>query len=104
MRRGFPEWFLQEKEDQNVDRHDESPCARGECDRENLTGLSRVRIHLRWLEKIFLLCQSYMPAQEIHILKNFNNKDLSPWYETDFEGDLETPEWTFSKSNLRRYE
>jgi hypothetical protein len=55
-------------------------------------------------KKIFLLCQSYMPAQEIHILKNFNNQNLSPWYDTDFEGDLETPEWTFKKSNLRRYE
>lgn len=63
-----------------------------------------VAINEKTGKKIFLLCQSYMPAQEIHILKNFNNKNLSPWYETDFDGDLETPEWTFSKSNLRRYE
>lgn len=62
-----------------------------------------VAINEKTSKKIFLLCQSYMPAQEIHILKNFNNTSISPWYEADFEGDLETPEWTFSKSHLRRY-
>ncbi len=30
-------------------------------------------------EKVFLLVQSYMPAQEIQILKNPNNSKLSPW-------------------------
>lgn len=29
-------------------------------------------------EKVFLLAQSYMPAQEIQILKNPNNSHLSP--------------------------
>ena len=31
-------------------------------------------------EKIFMLAQSYMPAQDIHILKNLNNSNISPWY------------------------
>jgi hypothetical protein len=31
-------------------------------------------------EKVFLLAQSYMPAQETQILKNNNDPDLSPWY------------------------
>ena len=31
-------------------------------------------------EKIFLLSQGYMPAQDIHILKNYTNAELSPWY------------------------
>ena len=31
-------------------------------------------------KKIFLLSQGYMPAQDIHILKNYNDPDLSPWY------------------------
>ncbi|MFC2151623.1 DUF4846 domain-containing protein [Bacteroidota bacterium] len=53
--------------------------------------------------KVFLLAQSYMPAQDIHILKNPNNKDISPWYSANFEGDLETPEWTFKKSDLKRF-
>ena len=54
-------------------------------------------------EKLFMIQQSYMPAQEIHILKNFNNATISPWYSTSFEGDLETPEWTFSKNQLMRW-
>lgn len=54
-------------------------------------------------KKIFLLCQSYMPAQDIHVLKNFNDNLLSPWYSEDFGEVLETPEWDFGKTNLRRY-
>ncbi len=50
--------------------------------------------------KLFLLAQSYMPAQEIHVLKNPNDKDLSPWYSTDFGEKLVTPEWTFERSML----
>ena len=53
--------------------------------------------------KIFMLAQSYMPAQEIHILKNLNNSDLSPWYDTDFVDELLTPEWTFRKEDLKRF-
>ena len=55
-------------------------------------------------EKLFLLAQSYMPAQDIHILKNPNNKEMTPWYSYRFEGELVTPEWTFSKDQLVRFE
>ncbi len=55
-------------------------------------------------EKLFMIQQSYMPAQEIHVLKNIKNSDISPWYSTVFEGDLETPEWTFSKDQLMRWQ
>jgi len=51
-------------------------------------------------EKIFMLSQSYMPAQEIHILKNPENETLSPWFSLKTT-ELETPEWTFFWSNLR---
>lgn len=54
-------------------------------------------------EKIFLIAQSYMPAQEIHILKNFGNDALGAWYRTSFGDELATPEWTFSGSCLRRF-
>lgn len=53
--------------------------------------------------KCFLLAQSYMPAQEIHILKNPNDPNLSPWYTTDFGNDLMTPEWGFKASDLKRF-
>lgn len=54
-------------------------------------------------QKIFLLAQSYMPAQEIHILKNPNNKGLSPWYSVDDSKPLRTPEWIFDFSQLMRF-
>ncbi len=54
-------------------------------------------------ETIFLLAQSYMPAQEIHVLKNFNTKNISPWYSAENIETLNTPEWTFTKNNLRRF-
>lgn len=53
--------------------------------------------------KIFLIAQSYMPAQEIHILKNPNDSGLSPWYTLDFGEELVTPEWTFYNSELKRF-
>ncbi len=54
-------------------------------------------------QKIMLLAQSYMPAQEIQILKNPNDNSLSPWYTVDFGTSLKTPEWTFSSSQLKRF-
>lgn len=54
-------------------------------------------------KKLFLLAQSYMPAQETHVLKNPNSNALSPWYELDFDGELHTPEWTFSRNELKRF-
>jgi hypothetical protein len=54
-------------------------------------------------QKIFLLAQSYMPAQDIHILKNPNDTVLSPWYDIDFGGKLVTPEWVFGRGDLMRF-
>ena len=54
-------------------------------------------------EKIFMLVQSYMPAQEMHILKNPNSTKLNPWYSINFGEELRTPEWTFTKNDLKRF-
>ena len=54
-------------------------------------------------EKIFMLAQSYMPAQQIHILKNPNNTDVSPWYQMPKGDILETPEWTFEITELKKF-
>lgn len=55
-------------------------------------------------EKRFLLAQSYMPAQDMHILKNPRSADGSPWYSLpDPKGELITPEWIFKASALRRF-
>ena len=54
-------------------------------------------------ERIFLLAQSYMPAQEIHLLKNPGDDALSPWYSSRFGEILRTPEWVFRSSQLKRW-
>lgn len=54
-------------------------------------------------KKAFLLAQSYMPAQEIQILKNPNDEKSSPWFSADFGESLETPEWIFGKGDLKRF-
>ena len=55
-------------------------------------------------QRVFLLAQSYMPAQDIHILKNTRDTSISPWYRLDFGDELITPEWTFYKEQLARFE
>ena len=52
--------------------------------------------------RIYLLAQSYMPAQDIHIVKNPTEPARSPWYRADQTGTiLETPEYIFTTSELR---
>lgn len=53
-------------------------------------------------DKKFLLAQSYMPAQEIQVLKNPNNPN-SPWYSISDDGILSTPEWRFYPTDLKRF-
>ena len=59
--------------------------------------------HLETKEKIFLLAQSYMPAQDIHILKNLNDPAISPWYSIKNVHELVTPEWTFGLDDLKKF-
>lgn len=54
--------------------------------------------------KLFMIAQSYMPAQDIHVLINKHDFTLSPWYELDEAAEqIYTPEWTFGKADLRRF-
>lgn len=50
----------------------------------------------------FLLVQSYMPAQEIQVLKNPASPE-SAWYEARSAGELLTPEWDFRYGDLKRF-
>lgn len=54
-------------------------------------------------EKVFLLAQSYMPAQETQILKNNYDDKLSPWYSANIVEKLYTPEWTFDVGQLKTW-
>jgi hypothetical protein len=54
--------------------------------------------------RIFLLAQSYMPAQDIHVLINPSDPELSPWYKVDLSAKkIVTPEWEFTSEELRRF-
>ena len=53
----------------------------------------------RWL----LLGQSYMPAQDIHILKNMHHPEHGTWFAARADGGMTTPEWQFAAGALRRF-
>ena len=53
-------------------------------------------------DKKFMLAQSYMPAQDIHIVRN-PEKYNDPWYELNDDANIITPEWTFHSGQLRRW-
>lgn len=52
--------------------------------------------------RVFLLLQSYMPAQDVHVLANPARR-ASAWYPALAIGELATPEWTFLYTDLRRF-
>ena len=52
---------------------------------------------------IYLLAQSYMPAQDIHIVINPMDHVLSPWYAADSNFPIATPEWTFRINQLKTW-
>lgn len=55
-------------------------------------------------EKVFMLAQSYMPAQQTQILINPLDKEISPWYRLNSEERLLTPQWEFEMTDLRRFQ
>lgn len=59
-----------------------------------------VAINRKTGRKIMLLGQSYMPSQQFHILKSYEN--INPWYFVE-DKILETPEWTFDKGSFMEF-
>lgn len=54
-------------------------------------------------EKIYLLAQGFMPAQDMHVLLNPSDENGSPWYRVNQGIFIYTPEYTFSTSELKRW-
>lgn len=54
-------------------------------------------------ERRFLFFQGNTPAQSVHIIKNNNNTDESPWYDLKGLTSLETPIYTFSSFKIVRF-
>ena len=54
--------------------------------------------------KAILVAQSYMPAQDIHIVTNLSEPELNPWYIMDnTTEEINFPEWSFTKNELKRF-
>jgi hypothetical protein len=49
----------------------------------------------------FMLAQSYMPAQDIHVLVGDDSN--GPWYDLDFGDYLFSAEYTFSKDQMKSF-
>ena len=57
-------------------------------------------------QQYVLLAQSYMPAQSIHVLRNIEAPALGAWFAVPgaAEARFDTPEWTFAREELKRFE
>jgi hypothetical protein len=54
-------------------------------------------------KKVFMLAQSYMPAQDIHVVKNPLSEEQHPWYTVAEGKDIVTPEWVFTCDQLKSW-
>ena len=55
-------------------------------------------------KRLYLLAESFMPAQDIHILKNLSNPKISPWYELDVSSSkTTTAKYTFEPTSIKRF-
>ncbi|MDQ0478231.1 DUF4846 domain-containing protein [Chryseobacterium sp. MDT2-18] len=55
-------------------------------------------------KKLYLLAESFMPAQDIHILVNHRNPQLSPWYELDVDApETVTAKYIFKPTSIKRF-
>jgi hypothetical protein len=50
-----------------------------------------------------LLAQGYMPAQDIHVVRNTGQARQGAWFAWGEGDQLRTPEWTFAWGDLRRW-
>ena len=55
--------------------------------------------------RVYLLAESYMPAQSIHVLKNPFESGITPWYHLDLNSaPIQTARYTFNEANVRKFE
>ena len=55
-------------------------------------------------EKLVLFAQGFIPAQDIHIIRNPSDSALCPWYRVGQGRKLVTPEWTFEWSDIHTFD
>jgi len=55
-------------------------------------------------EKLVMLAQGFTPAQDIHIIRNPSNSELSPWFRAGKGPELVTTEWDFDWAALYSFD
>ena len=54
-------------------------------------------------EKIFVLAQGFMPAQDMHIVINPADGSISPWYKAVADKNIITPGWAFTPDEYKSF-
>ena len=54
-------------------------------------------------EKLFLLFQGNTPAQSVHLVKNLENAEISPWYQLKKDAVIPVSNYTFGSSKFVRF-
>lgn len=54
-------------------------------------------------EKLYLLFQGNTPAQSVHLVKNLQNSEISPWYKLEKDEEISVSNYTFSSSKFVRF-
>ena len=54
-------------------------------------------------EKLFLLFQGNTPAQSVHLVKNLENSNISPWYQLKTNTEVPVSNYTFGSAKFVRF-
>ena len=55
-------------------------------------------------KRLYLLAESFMPAQDVHRLRNTANSSISPWYELDVKSaQTATAKYIFKPTSIKRF-
>ncbi|WP_299111271.1 DUF4846 domain-containing protein [uncultured Winogradskyella sp.] len=54
-------------------------------------------------EKLFLLFQGNTPAQSVHLVKNLENSNISPWYQLEDNAVIPVSNYTFGSAKYVRF-
>jgi len=54
-------------------------------------------------EKLYLLFQGNTPAQSVHLVKNLQDSNISPWYKLEKDQQIAVSNYTFSSSKFVRF-
>lgn len=60
-------------------------------------------VHAVTGQKIFMLAEGYMPAQDAHIVLNTSEPSLGPWYRVTTGNSIVTPTWIFTRRQLKKW-